>query len=280
MSIAARTVLYAGCLATSTFTELVDAAATTGFDAVSIWPHLYRRAVERDGVGPAALRRILGDAGIAVSAIEAYGGWLPAEPGGTFRLGWTGTQFLDATAELGADTVVAAHLGTAPLSVELAAERLAVFCDAAAARRLRVALEPLAFSAIADLDTARRIVELVARDNAGLVLDVGHLVRGGWSERGLRAVPADKVFAVQLVDGPALAPADLVHEARFERQLPGQGEFPITRILELLARHGVRTDVGPEVFHPPRPGESPVEPARRLAAAVQPFLPDRFVPLS
>src|SRR5215213_7839928 len=93
------TVLYAGCLPGATWEQFVGAAAGAGFDAVTVWPSMYRKAVTRQSLEPSTMRRVLDDAGIGVAAIEACGDWLPdrgidaAE--GPFRSIWGRQQFFD-----------------------------------------------------------------------------------------------------------------------------------------------------------------------------------------
>jgi sugar phosphate isomerase/epimerase len=267
--ITAQTVLYGGCLATIPFAGIVSAAGVAGFDAVSLWPHMYRHALGRDGLDPQAMRRLLDEAGIVVTELEAYGDWLPdASATFAFRSGWTAAEFFDAACALGADTIAAVHSGAGPVDRAEATDRFAALCEAAAGNGLRISLEPVAFSGIDTLAAGWGIVSDAACSNGGITLDTAHLVRGGWDEELLRSVSADKIFSVQLVDGPLEAPADLVDEAKFHRQLPGDGEFPIARILTILTEMGVCTRVGPEVFLPPRDGESAPDSARRLARSI------------
>jgi sugar phosphate isomerase/epimerase len=253
MTAASELVLYAGCLPATPFAELVAAAASAGFDAISVWPLVYRRAISREGLDPPTMGAMVRDAGLRVTDVDACGDWLPAPEVADdlppmFRSIWTRHQFFDAATALGADTVVAAHLTGGAVTVAQAIDGFAALCDDAAERGLRVALEFMPFSAIGDLATGWSIVRQADRPNGGLVLDVCHLARGGWDADGLRAVPPDRVFSVQLGDGPQAAPVDLRDEAMFHRALPGHGELGVAGFLAVLDEMGVRTRIGPELY--------------------------------
>jgi hypothetical protein len=80
-SVARELVLYAECLPATPFRELVGAAAAAGFDAITTWPLIYRRAQSREGLDPSTMRRIAEDAGIRITDIDPCGDWLPASAG-------------------------------------------------------------------------------------------------------------------------------------------------------------------------------------------------------
>jgi sugar phosphate isomerase/epimerase len=250
---ASEIVLYAGCLPATPFEELVRSASSAGFEAITVWPLTYRRAISREGLDPSTMRRIVADAGLHVADVDACGDWLPAADDSTevppmFRSIWSRHDFFDAASALGAETVVAAALTGKPVAHPVAVEGFAQLCDDAGEKGLRVALEFMPFSGVADLEAGWSIVRDADRPNGGLVVDVCHLARSGSDPALLRAVPPERVYSVQLGDGPAHAPDDLRDEAMYQRRLPGKGEFGVATILGLLADIGVRTQVGPELW--------------------------------
>ncbi|NDJ88015.1 MULTISPECIES: sugar phosphate isomerase/epimerase family protein [Mycolicibacter] len=276
MSIASELVLYNGCLLPTPFRDFVAAAASAGFDAVSVWPLVYHRAVSREGLTPAAMRRILQDAGISCVELEGCDDWSPETPNGqekaVFRSRWDRSAFFAAAAELGADTVSAALTGDQTVPVAAASDRFGVLCADAAAFGLRVSLEFVAFGPVRDLATGWQILRDAAPPNGGLTIDISHLIRGGWDERTLTGIPPDRIFAVQLCDGPLTGPPDLAEEAMYHRALPGAGEFDIATILSLLADKGVRTRVGPELFQASWARRAPLAVARELLDATRSVL--------
>lgn len=270
MTIASEFVLYAGCLPGTPFRDYVEAAASSGWDAISIWPHMYRRALSREGLDAATMRRIVSDAGIKLTDLDSCGSWVPtpvtrpgeAEPPKTMRSLWEQQEFIDVAVALGADTLVAVHLSGGTLEHQVAVDGLGGLCDAAADAGLRVALEFMPFSGIVDLAAAIAIVDDVGRDNLGYVIDVCHVRRSHSDLALLRKVPADKVFSVQLGDGARDMPVDLIDEAMYHRGNPGEGDFDVPGFIAALEARRVSTRVGPEIY---RRGFSE-RPAREVAA--------------
>lgn len=271
---ASELVLYAGCLPAAPFGEFVAAAASAGFDAISMWPLMYRRAQSREGLEPATMRGMVVDAGLHVTDLDACGDWLPSSADADdrpaiFRSVWKRDQFFDAAAALGADCIVAVHLTGGEVDHGVAVDGFASLCDDAAKHGLRVALEFMPFSGIPDAAAAWSIVAEADRSNGGLVVDVCHVMRSGGDETVLRQIPPDRIFSVQLGDGPAQAPADLVDEAMYHRADPGAGDFDVAGFLARLASDGVRTRVGPELYRSGWSERDPSQVAADLMATTQ-----------
>ena len=67
-------------MATVPFADVVDAAATAGFDAISLLGRTHRRATQREGLADRDMRLMLEDNGLVVTDIEAAGDWLERPP--------------------------------------------------------------------------------------------------------------------------------------------------------------------------------------------------------
>jgi sugar phosphate isomerase/epimerase len=280
---ASELVLFAGSLPATPYRDFVGAAASAGFDAVSLWPLMYRRAQSREGLDPATMRAIADDAGIRVTDLDPCGDWLPADPDapseGIFRADWGREQFFEAAAVLGSDTIVAVHLTGGRVEHAAAVDGFGTLCDDAAAHGLRVALEFMPFSGIPDLASGWSIVREADRPNGGLVLDVAHFVRSGRGDDLLASIPPERVYSVQLADGPAESPGDLVDEAMYHRRPPGEGDFGVAALLATLAARGVRARVGPELYQRSWGDSTAAEVAAALMAATRAVLgPDAVAP--
>jgi sugar phosphate isomerase/epimerase len=144
-------------------------------------------------------------------------------------------------------------------------------CDLAARHGLRVGLEFLPWSGIADLDAAWSIVARAARENGGLVVDTWHSQRqaGGLHLETLRAVPPEHIHLVQLSDAPAEAHGSLIEETMVHRLLPGDGDIDIRGILGTLEAMGAEPLLAPEVFNRELAARGPREAARRMAHATR-----------
>ena len=69
-------------MATVAFADFVDAAASAGFDAISLLGRSHRRATQRDGLTDRDMRRLLDDHGLVVTDVEAAGRLARATSGG------------------------------------------------------------------------------------------------------------------------------------------------------------------------------------------------------
>ena len=168
---------------------------------------------------------------------------------------WSTDEFIDAALQLGADTIVAVHLTGGEIEHQVAVDGLGRLCDQAREHGLRVALEFMPFSGIRDVNAGWHVIRDVNAENCGMVVDICHVVRSGSDLSAVAAIPADRIYSVQLGDGPTTNPMKGSHdadalreEAMYHRQLPGEGEFDTHGFLSALARQGVRTRVGPELY--------------------------------
>ena len=143
-----------------------------------------------------------------------------------------------------------AILDDAGLDLGRDTEGFAALCDEAAEHGLRVALEFFPFSNVPDLATSWSIVSQADRPNGGLVLDIWHYVRSGRDDDLLARIPPERIYTVQLSDGPATAADDLAAEAMYGRLLPGKGEFGVAAFVSRLDTMGVRAPCGPELYSP------------------------------
>jgi len=276
-------VLCSGTIGRDTsFRDRLAAATAAGYDAISLWGRDYARA-RHDGHSDAEMRTMLDDHGLVVAEVDPAWWWTPGapeigrslaevDPLDVFRYG---EDDLLAMAEaLGARSLNAAEVLGGAWTVEDGAEAFAALCDRAAQHGLLVHLEWLAWSKVPDLATAWELVRLADRPNGGLNVDTWHCARTGTTADELRALPGDRVLAIQLDDAPLDAEVNLIDATLHERQLPGAGELDLVGYLGALRAIGVRCPVGVEVFsdelHASGPGPAALaaaEAARRVLGA-------------
>jgi sugar phosphate isomerase/epimerase len=103
---------------------------------------------------------------------------------------------------------------------------------------------------IPDLKTAWQIVDGAGETNSGIILDIWHYMRGTRDDALLGSIPGEKITGVQLCDAPMKVPAgmSLAFEGLNNRLAPGDGEFPIAEILEVLRQNRGLNVVGLEIF--------------------------------
>ena len=174
------------------FPERLEAAAAAGYQAVSLWGRDYQAARD-EGYSDADLVALLDDYGLAVAELDPVWWWTPGaesfsippelDPIDVFR--FDESELFRIGEVLGSRSVNAADVLGGDWGVDDAAESFAALCDRAAEHGLLVHLEWLAWSRIADLDTALEVVTLADRPNGGLNIDMWHCARHGDEGSGL-----------------------------------------------------------------------------------------------
>ena len=249
-------VLAAGSALDAEPEALVDIAAGAGFDAIGLRP------------GPDLLAAPSRIAGIAARAAASH---VVVHDVEVHRIGPDAPDprpLLDAAAALGARAV----LVVSDLPDEATTEdRLGAVADLCEERDLVAALEYMAWTTPADPRSAAR---MAAATGAVVVVDLLHHHRVGAGAAELAEVVASgRLGWVQLADGPVAAPADLLHEARHDRLLPGRGELPLA---DLLAVVPVGTPISVEVQSDAlTAAHRPAQRAAVLAAAARAVLSHR-----
>ena len=273
-------VLCSGTLARGvSFRERVEAAAAGGFAGISLWGRDYRRARDA-GLSDAAIRAMLDDHGLGVAELDPAWWWLPgaaavsipaaADTEEVFRYGED--EIFRIADAVGARSVNAVDVFGGEWGLDDAAGAFAVLCDRAADHGLLVHLEFLPWSRIADVATAWAIVRLADRPNGGIAVDAWHYFRGRADGEALGAVPGQRVLAIQLDDGPAEPEANLISATLHERRLPGDGDFDLPGLLEILRAIGAVAPFGVEVFSDVLHSAPPVEAAKRAGDATRRLL--------
>jgi sugar phosphate isomerase/epimerase len=227
--------------------ETIPYASAAGFTVMSVTAHAHAKS----GMSNAELVTMLDDHGVRVQEVEASFDWLAPvdeELQVRYRPPYDTDELLDVAAALGAETGLAVHFGP-PRSLEEAIDAFGTFCDKAADRGLKAALEYAAIATITDLDTAWRIVQGAARPNGGLLVDLWHHRRSHSDDDLLASIPPERIHSVQLSDGTHEPVGTLLEDVQL-RRLPGEGAFAVASFVERLLAQGVRCAFGVEVFQP------------------------------
>jgi sugar phosphate isomerase/epimerase len=185
------------------------------------WPLASDAAMLRD------TRAAIKDHGVAVFDLEVL--WLGAD----FDVKSL-EPFFSVAAELGAKAVLVA--GTDPERARLI-QSYATFCDAARPFGLTADLEFMPWTKVPNAKVALDIVQTANRPNGGILVDALHLARSGSTLDDIRAIPRELLHYVQICDAPAAIPTTiegLLHTARRERLLPGEGDINLRDLFAAL----------------------------------------------
>lgn len=213
--------------------ELVEAAASAGFDAVGLrlepaTPQDTRFPMQSGSPMMRETKARLADTGLKVLDIEV------------FRL-VSGMSFerylpaLEAAAELGGiDLLTTCDVADEAEAVDLMSEA----CRITAPLGLFVNLEFMPWIAVNDLARARSIVAKVNDPNGVFLLDTLHIHRSKVPVDQLSAVRSGETRYIQLCDAtiPPLDFETMLFQARFERLMPGEGVIPISDYLARLPK--------------------------------------------
>lgn len=213
---------------------MVACAAAAGYSYVGLrllpateteptWPMVGDTPMVRE------IQRRLADTGVSVLDVEIF----RLRPETDVR---DYLAALETGARLGAKHVLVA--GNDPVEARLV-ERLAALCEIGAPLGLGFDLEPMPWTEVKNLQQGARIVVASGRPNAGVLIDPIHFDRGGNMPADITAVPAERLRYAQLCDAPPERPRDtetVLHQARAERLMPGDGGLDLLGILRALPR--------------------------------------------
>lgn len=143
-------------------------------------------------------------------------------------------RLLDAGRRLGAQRVKVAGNDPDPAVV---IAKFAELCELAARYGLVVDLEFTPWTGVNSLASAVAVVESAGAANGKVLIDSLHLMRSGGSPADVARFDRRHFDYLQLCDAPAARPDSLdaiLHEARTERMVPGEGGLPLAELLALF----------------------------------------------
>jgi sugar phosphate isomerase/epimerase len=113
---------------------------------------------------------------------------------------------------------------------------LAELADIAQPRGVRLALEPVSFTQMGTIDRAMEVLDVAARDNAGLCLDTFHLWTGGTSWDRVAGLDPSLIHAAHISD---VLPRQGDEWADADRDvLPGDGILPLKDGIDAIKATG------------------------------------------
>jgi sugar phosphate isomerase/epimerase len=224
--------------------DRVAAAAAAGIAGIGLYVGDWER-LAAEGMTMPQLRRLLDEHGVVLAEVEAIPIWIDeGEAGARCR------RFLDLAWQL-ADHFGARYLqviGPYDQPLPVAAKRFAAVCDRAGQYGMKVGLEFLPFTNVRTAVDAMAIVTAADRNNGGVCVDIWHHRRGANDAALIEAIPADKVMAIQMSDGPMTAQLDeYKQDCLLHRLAPGDGEMNVVDFVAMLLRMGANAPWSLEV---------------------------------
>ncbi len=111
------------------------------------------------------------------------------------------------------------------------------FCELAQEYGLTADLEFMPWTAVKTVADALKIVESAGQENGGVLVDALHFDRSGSTLAEVAALPRHRLNYAQLCDGPVpydSSDAGMIHIARAERMLPGEGGIDLESLVRAL----------------------------------------------
>jgi sugar phosphate isomerase/epimerase len=247
--------------------DRVRLAAANGFAGIGLYVGQFLE-LEKEGLGGDYLSELLDRYSVCLAEIEVIGGL------GVDGNGGEKAANFEAAAWRMADRFGCRYLQViGPAGERLrAATAFASLCDRASDHGLVLGLEFLPFNDVVSAADALRIVEDAGRPNGGVCIDIWHHERGARDLDMLRSIPGDLITGVQMNDGPILPEIDDYYtDCLANRRAPGDGEFDIEAVVEILRASGCSIPWSVEA--PSRLGwADPEAHVARLATGMRKFL--------
>jgi sugar phosphate isomerase/epimerase len=251
-------VMWASNVRNLPFAGKLEAAVAGGFTKLSMPIRVYREQISA-GITGLDLKRLAATAGISLDFMDGMSSWAPLRyPTGTDQrvklslaaMDIPAHECLDICETLGLHHVVAiGAFDQGALTTDDVVGAFAAFCRQADERGIWVDLEFIPMLGIPDLQAAWEIVRLADCRNSGILFDTWHFMRGRPDLELLRAIPAERIVTVQIVDALSKPRGgSLWEDAGRYRMFPGEGELPLVPMLQILSSKGCVKNIGPEVF--------------------------------
>ena len=260
--------------------ELIEVAAATGYDTISVTPSMYFEAHD-NGHTDAELRARLDGCGVTVGVVDPLIRGLPGAPATTdvgprFRATFEHDEddCYRVAEALSVPALNLAHYLCAPTPIQQLVDAVGNICERAGRRHLDILVEFMPEGSIPDLAAAAAIVGQVAAPNCAVMLDTWHFFRTSGAPAELETLAPGTIGGVQVSDGGADLWGSGVKPPTRDRLVPGDGVIPLRRILTLARANRPGVVIGAEVFSRELAAEAPTDRARRVRSgldAVWPF---------
>jgi 4-hydroxyphenylpyruvate dioxygenase len=241
-----RTAIATVCLS-GTLSEKLEAIAAARFKGVEIFEN---DLLSFNGT-PADARRMIEGLGLEAVTFQPFRDFEGMSEPQRSKVFARAERKFDLMEELGCDLLmICSNVSPDSLGgIDRAAADFHELGERAAKRGMRVAFEALSWGRhIHDYRDAWEVVRRADHAAVGLVLDSFHVLARGTDLAGIRSIPPDRIFLVQMADAPRLD-MDYLSWSRHYRCFPGQGELPIAAFMDALQATGFDGLLSLEIFN-------------------------------
>ncbi len=227
--------------------DKLEAIARAGFDGVEIFENDF---LTFDG-SPSDVGRMARDLGLEITLFQPFRDFEGMPEPLRSRTFDRAERKFDVMQELGTELLlVCSNVSAAALGgIDRAAGDFHELGERAARRGLKVGYEALAWGRhINDHRDAWEIVRRADHTHIGIILDSFHTLSRRIDIGSIRSIPKEKIFIVQLADAPVMD-MDLLYWSRHFRNMPGEGDLPVSDFTAAIAATGYDGYFSLEIFN-------------------------------
>lgn len=228
------------------FEERVSAARAAGFEGIGLRAETYIDA-KNEGLTDQQILEILKQYNMKVTEVEYIVQW--AEEHRSYEQKYKEQICFHMCRLFGVGHVNCGLMES--YSIAHTAQKLQELC--ARAGDLIIGVEPMPYSGIPNLETAWAVLKAADRENAKLILDTWHWVRGHHKNcvEALDGIPAEKIVSIQINDvhDHPYPMAVLREESMHDRVAPGTGMGDTVGFLKMIREKEIQPKtIGVEVI--------------------------------
>ena len=227
--------------------EKILAISKAGFDGVEIFENDFLTF----NLSPKEIKKIVKDQGLEITLFQPFRDFEGMPDNHRTRAFDRAKKKFDIMAELETDLILICS-NTSNISLgglDRAANDFFELGEIARERSIKIGYEALAWGKyINDHRDAWEIVRRANHENVGIILDSFHTLSKNIDLNSITTIPKEKIFIVQLADAP-LHNMDLLYWSRHYRNMPGQGDLPISNFMDALNKTGYDGYLSLEIFN-------------------------------
>ena len=230
-----------------TLKEKIYAIAKAGFDGVEIFENDFLT----NNLSPKEVKKLVKDHGLEITLFQPFRDFEGMPDQHRKRAFDRAKKKFEIMEELETNLILICS-NTSNISlggIDRAANDFYELGEIAKERSIKVGYEALAWGKyINDHRDAWEIVRRANHENVGIILDSFHTLSKKIDLNSISSIPAEKIFIVQLADAPSHN-MDLLYWSRHFRNMPGQGDLPISDFMNALDRTGYDGYLSLEIFN-------------------------------
>ena len=230
-----------------TLKQKIQAIAKAGFEGVEIFENDFLT----NNMSPKEIKKLVKDNGLEITLFQPFRDFEGMPDQHRTRAFERAKKKFDVMEELETDLIlICSNTSNISLSgIDRAANDFYELGEIAKKRQIKIGYEALAWGKyINDHRDAWEIVRRASHDNVGIILDSFHTLSKNIDLNSISLIPAEKIFIVQLADVP-FHKMDLLYWSRHFRNMPGQGDLPISNFMNALNKTGYDGYLSLEIFN-------------------------------